>query len=371
MNFLKKVFFLLIIFFVVFLWFFIDWFIYNKKYLIILQNDWEARPGGWFYGSVAILKFNWINPNFKIEDAYKYQILAEEKNIFIKTPSYLVNYLETNKIYFLNANISWISKIDLKNIQKIYENITNSKINWVISLNTAWFEKISKQIRNKIREWQFLNVLNYNKKLKSKFDTRKKQYLKDSKKFIKNNLWNLLFLVSRNYSYLVDNQDIQIYIPWYNNLLTKLWLLKNYNKNDFYSFDFYLSFKKASRFIIKTIIIWNKKYINKNIIPLTNNFRWNIEVKYTWNRQLLKEYKIYIKKLEKKYKQNLTSKQLSILDLNWGVNYNLSIFYLPTINFKIPKFCNKHGNIITCIHYLNKKDDIVFVSIHSNVPSRK
>jgi len=325
MKIIKKIFLSILCFVILIFVFIIYWFFYNKKYLIVLQNTWEARPGGWFYGSVAILKFNWIYPNLKIEDAYKYQILAEEKNIFIKTPFYLKDYLQTDKIYFVNANISWISKIDLKNIKFIYENVTKSKINGVISLNTAWFEKISKDIKYKIWEWQFLNVLNYNKKLKSKFDSRKKMYLKNSKKFIKNNLWKLLLLVLKNYNYLVNNQDIQVYIPWYNNLLVKSWLLSIYNKNNFYSFDFYLSFKKASRFVIKTIIIWNKKYINKNIIPLNSNFSWNIEIKYTWNMKLLKKYKKFIKSLEKTYEQKLTSEQLSILNLNGWRDYNLSI----------------------------------------------
>ena len=343
-----------LLFIIIFFWVIFFKYFYNSSYLIVLQNAGEARPWWGFFGSVAILKFDWFKPSLKLEDAYKYQILAKEKKIYMPTPKYLVEPLMTDKLYFLNTNIYGISKIDAKNIKLLYEKITNKKLDGVVLLNSLWFEKIDKNLEHKIWEWQFLNALNYNTPLKSKFDTRKKEYIKSFKKYVKENYFYILKTIFKNYKFFTENAYLQVYRQDSIKLLENLWLLKNYDSNTFYSFDFYLSFSKFSRFIRKEIRVNWKKYIDKNYIKLWKNFKWKIEIKYYWDKNLFKEYKKYIKYLEKKYNKKLDNEQSSILALDLLNNYNLSIFYLPSYDFIYPAFCKKTAKILTCLHNLKE-----------------
>jgi len=329
-------------------------FFYNQKYLIILQNGWEARPWWGFFGSIAILEFKWFNPNFKIEDAFKYQILAKEKNIYIPSPRYLEKYLIIDRIYFLNSNVYGIPEKDARNIKYLYENITNTKINWVILVNSLWFEKISNNLRHVIWEWQFLNVLNLNKSLNSKFDTRKAEYLKKSRNFIKDNLFSLIYVILKNYKFLTENNYLQVYHTQYNNILKTIWLLHSYDKDTFYTLDFYFAFRKVSRFLDKKIIVNNKTYKNKNYVYLWKNFTGEVIVKYSKNKRLLQEYKEYFRYLEQKYSIRLNYQQRDIMWLNWEIDHNLSIFYIPNNNFTYPNFCKKFNNILICATNISK-----------------
>jgi len=340
---------LIVLLLIIFLSLILYIFFYNQKYLIILQNGWEARPWWGFFGSIAVVEFKWFDPNFKIEDAFKYQILAKEKKVYIPAPKYLEKHLMMNILYFLNSNIYGIPEKDARNIKYLYENITNTKINWVILVNSLWFEKISNNLRYIIWEWQFLNVLNLNKPLNSKFDTRKVEYLKRSRDFIKDNFFSLIYITLKNYKFLTENNYLQVYHTHHNNILKTIWLLHNYDVKMFYALDFYFDFRKVSRFLDKRIIVNNKIYKNRNYIYLWKNFVGEIIIQYSQNKKLLKEYRKYIEYLEQKYNVKLNYQQRDIIWLNWGIDYNLGIFYLPNNNFIYPNFCKKFNNILTCM----------------------
>lgn len=73
-----KIFLWLVVFITLFLLWFFYTFFYNKHYLVVLQNAGEARPGGGFYGSVALLDFDGFSPSVKVEIP---SFCEKEKNV--------------------------------------------------------------------------------------------------------------------------------------------------------------------------------------------------------------------------------------------------------------------------------------------------
>jgi len=110
---------------------------YNHTYLLLFQNNAEARPTGGFIGSYAIVNVNdGVIENIKVEDVYKLDDLYTE---IIPAPEYLAKY--SPNFLFRNSNYSPDFFFSGKNAAWILQKEGGPSVDTVIALNQSLLQE--------------------------------------------------------------------------------------------------------------------------------------------------------------------------------------------------------------------------------------
>lgn len=238
------------------------WHNWEKKYLILFQNNDEIRATGWFIWSLATLTLShWKIDSFVTDDVYAYEWDINKVYTDKKPAPEWLNKI-TSTFWLRDANY-FIDFDESSNSIKYFLDMINKDIDWILYinqdtildfLNYTWsidFEKIEKWINSEnfslvistLVEAQSFKVWTLSSPKQVLFDFAYKfiDKLKQDKDYFK-----YLDIVIKN----IESRDIVFYSfnPEENNLLWKLWLNWKINYSDTLDFSY----------PVYTSVWWNK-----------------------------------------------------------------------------------------------------------------
>jgi hypothetical protein len=318
------------------------WKNWEFNYLVILQNTNEKRPNWWFFGSFAFITVkNGRLENLEIVDAYYPDYIAY--NTRLTAPERTSSFLPDRKIWFIAGNKFWFSDIDGSNLKRLYEKMFNEtysmkkveqtmepwlyekllhkNIKWVIFVRSDLIEFLMPSFTEKARERQFLNanvdIIRWEYR-----GNKKEEYIKWVKGYFNKNQLNIFKNIVNNFDEVIDKKFTTIYLSNVSdnlqNILKSHWLKLEYDSWFIYARDTNTSYNKVDWFVEKNIQILdeqNKILIdsNKDNISIKDLKKWNYIMKIYYTLNVPNYYINFIKKLEKEYKIEMTSREESIL----------------------------------------------------------
>lgn len=311
-----------------------------QKYLVLLQNTSEKRPGWWFFWSFWVLEISPSQMKFKVIDSYYTEYL--NPNLYLEGPDWLNNFLNNNKISFVWANKLWFSDIDGKNIKTLYENtFTWENIRWVIFLRSDMFEKTIPWFTEKLRRWQFINA-SIDLIRWERLPGKKELYLNELKEYVANNIDDILNDLIINMKTIIEWWYIRLYLTnislWFSDYLKYKNLTSQYDDKNIYIWDTNISFNKIDWFVDRIIEIKdidNHVVLDSQweIIDISSLKKWKYVLNIIYNLNVPQKYIDFIKNLETQFNITLRNREKYIL---WLVpsRDNRSVIYFPK-NFTI------------------------------------
>jgi len=379
------------------------------NYLVILQNDGEKRPNGWFFWSFAFTQFQKASiKELGILDTYFPNHIAPKT--YLKAPERSIPHLQNTQIWFVAANKYGFTDIDGKNIKTLYEKIFNEDydqsilsssaysdlqktllhkdIKGVIFLRTDMFEESIEGMKEKIRERQFINA-SVDLIRGEERSHKKEQYLYEVNQFFQQNQLNIIKSMINNFETIAEKRLFNVYLSnvsqELNNYLQEAGIQTTYQSDHIYARDTNNAFNKADRFMTKEIVIYDdkKQHILSsndiiNIKSLTPG-HYNMEVYYHFN--VPQNYKDSIQKREKQYNITLTEREKGILAL--GPTYNelrratKSIIHFPKHRrlmgiegdlYNIKKINSDFSQGISYQSDIKKENQTNLITININIP---
>lgn len=313
-----------------------------QKYLILFQNNSEKRPNWGFFGSYLLLTLDKWRIDYKIYDSYYPEFI--NPNWWVLAPKWAEQLFPDRKVWFIASNKFWFTDMDSKNIKAIYENTFPwENIRWVIFINSRFFETILPWFVEKMREWQFVNA-NIDLIRWENLPYKKELYMKWVNDYLTTYKKDLLINSLKNFDRLINDNNVRMYFTWisgwFDSFLENNNLTTYYRENNFYFWDYNNWYNKSDRFISKLVQIedlsWNVlKSENDDIVNVDWLWSWEYLIKVAYSINMPQSYIDFIRNLEKKYKIEMTEREIHILGLNhiWD---NRWLVYLPP-NTKILK----------------------------------
>ncbi len=286
-------------------------FYWERNYLIVLQNNYEKRPSGWFIASYGVVKTFMWKTSFDIKDSYD----IPDPSPKMEPPYPLNELLSSDKRYkwwvFRDSNWSPDFSISAKNIISFYDRSLGikSSFDWVISidmdvlkwlLELVWPLKIWINVFDSSNYYYLIQVLTKNIDLHSeKALNERKQFLKPLisqiwKKLIRDFL-NIDRFVKLNKK-LLDTKHIQLFFTDLD--------LQSKMSNYWWTWEFNPTAEDYVHVNIANIW-WRKsdRYIQQtNFYDVSfdedNNAIWELKIvlKHRWTKSLISDfYQAYIR----------------------------------------------------------------------------
>lgn len=293
----------------------------TQTYIILLMNDSEARPAGWFYWSFIEANLSWWHLDWKLHDSYWIKSLD---NTWVNLDQAVKPYIPSQKINFIGWNEFGFSDIDWKNILQIYQQVFPEKnVAWVVFLNSQLIKRFLPWYEKKHIEWEFVNASI--DLISWKFEAEKKKlYRNDASSYISENINTLAKESIKNFSSLKNY--IKVYSPntWLNEVLEKNWFVYKFDENNLYVFDYNDSFSKIDKFVARKIYLYSWENLlavwEWESLPLVyewKKLKWNYKVQIFYFLNVPNWYENYISSLEKKYNIALTARERHIMWLTY------------------------------------------------------
>lgn len=338
-----------------------------QNYLVILQNSNEKRPNGWFFWSFAFIQVSQARiEHLQIVDSYFPDFIWRKASI--TPPARSEVFLPEKRVAFVAANWFGFTDIDGKNIKTLYEKIFNESfdpekvaevmepetfamlhnknIKWVLFIETDLLERIIPSISYKIRERQFVNASVDIIRGESR-SNKKELYIDEVNTFFKDNTITIAKHIINNFSTILDNQMMSVYLSnvsnEFNGLIQKWQLTNTYNPNTLYARDINDSYNKIDGFIDKKIEIINsdgnlvlESDTDKLALGTLEDGDYTMTI--TYNLYIPNMYKDIIDGFSKKYGIELGNREKIILGLmpnvwitpEWWLRWRTrSIVYFP------------------------------------------
>ncbi len=308
----------------------------KKRFLVVLQNNWENRPNWGFFWSYAILEIkNWHIQDIEIKDVYGFH--NKHPDLRFSLPSWSHDMFSARDSRLVSSNMFGFSDMDGENIMELYNSSSFESIDGVVFTQSEMFTDIIEWFEKFLYRRQFINTSINLIRWVDNAPNHKEIYLSEVSDFV---YWREMDFVKntvKKFDKISSNNYINIYIPdlsnEFKNILGEYSFTNEYAPEKIYVFEKNTAYNKVDRFVSKYVELYQDSELvsenndNKHTVYTDElNGVYNLDLYYNLN--VPESYFQYMYDMEEKYDIELDEREKHILwlELIWR---NEVYVYLP------------------------------------------